>query len=106
MDEVMVAASRAGLVVVSSARMISPGGVNPEMMRHMDAEYSAELERKNLALERLTEPRDVGHLDPDAEAEGEELTEIDLMGPDGLTFAELRAEDERVAPSPPSDGED
>jgi hypothetical protein len=43
----------------------------------------AELERKNLALERLTGPREVGLLDPDAEAEDEERAEIDLLEPGG-----------------------
>jgi hypothetical protein len=43
----------------------------------------AELERKNPALERLTGPREVGLLDLDAEAEDEELAEIDLLESDG-----------------------
>jgi hypothetical protein len=43
-----------------------------------------ELERKNLALERPTAPRKVGLFNPDAEGEGEESAEIDLLGPSRL----------------------
>jgi hypothetical protein len=70
----------------------------------------AELERKNLALEWLSGPREVGLSDPDpdgeAEAEDEERAEIDSLEPVGHTFEKLLAEDERVARSAPSDGED
>jgi hypothetical protein len=58
------------------------------MMWHMDAAIAMELERKDLD-QRLPGPREVGLFYPDAEAEDEELAEIDLMEPDGLTFAEF-----------------
>jgi hypothetical protein len=68
----------------------------------------AEPERKNLALERLTGPREVGILnpdpDPDAEGEDGEPAEIEVREPQRHTFPELLAESERVAPSAPSDG--
>jgi hypothetical protein len=66
----------------------------------------AELERKNIALDRITWPREVGLFDPEADAEDDELTEIDLLEPDGHIFDKLLAEGELVAPSTPSDGED
>jgi hypothetical protein len=48
----------------------------------------------------------VGLLDPHAEGEDEELAGIDLLDPEGDTFGKMLADDERVAPSTPSDGED
>jgi hypothetical protein len=75
------------------------------MMQHMDAEWAVEPEGKNLDRS-LTRPRGwvVGLFAPDAEAEAEELAEIDLLEPDGLTLAKLLAEDERVAPLPHQTG--
>jgi hypothetical protein len=46
-----------------------------------------------------------GLLDPDAEAEDEERAEIDLLKPEGLTFAELPGMSELLRRSP-SDGDD
>jgi hypothetical protein len=69
------------------------------MLWNMDAEYAVKLGRKNLD-QRLIGPRGVRLWDPDARAEDEELAEIDLLRPNGLTFARLLAEDGRVAPSP------
>jgi hypothetical protein len=66
----------------------------------------AELERRNIALERLTGPREVGLYAPDAEVEDEEPAEIDLLEPDGQAFEKLLAEGERIDQSAPSDGED
>jgi uncharacterized transporter YbjL len=66
----------------------------------------AELERENAALERLTGPREVRLRDREADVEEGELAEVDLLEPDGLIVTRLRAEGERVAPSPPCDGED
>jgi hypothetical protein len=63
-------------------------------------EEVAELEWKNLALERLTGPGEVGRLDPDAGAEDEERAEIDLLDPEGHTFGKLLAGDERVGIDP------
>jgi hypothetical protein len=65
----------------------------------------AELERQNFAIEWLTGPREVGLLHPDADAEDEERAETDLLEREGHTFGKLLVEDERVAPSAPSDGE-
>jgi hypothetical protein len=64
----------------------------------------AEPGRKNLALEQLTGPQEVGLLVPDAEVEADEQAEVDLLEPDGLTFAKLRVEAERATPSAPSEG--
>jgi hypothetical protein len=47
----------------------------------------------------------VGQFDPEAEAEDEQRAEIDLLEPEDETLAKLLAENERVAPSAPSDGE-
>jgi hypothetical protein len=83
---------------------------DPAFLQHLTSRLApkeaAEPEGKKLALGRLTGPREVGLLDPHAEAEDEELADIDLLEPDGLTSAKLRGEDERVAPLSPSDGED
>jgi hypothetical protein len=63
----------------------------------------AELERKNLALERLTGlTREVGLSDPDAE--DEERAEIDLLDPEARTFARVLAQNEELLHRPPQMG--
>jgi hypothetical protein len=106
-------AMRSHLLRTGSRILTAPAFLQLLTNRHAPKEV-AELERKNLALERLSGPREVGLSDPDpdgeAEAEGEgedeERAEIDSLEPVGHTFKKLLAEDERVDPSAPSDGED
>jgi hypothetical protein len=69
---------------LTQARQSSPTRLPTALDNCLALKRVAVPEWKNLALERPTAPREVGLFNPDAEGEGEEPAEIDLVGPSRL----------------------